>query len=70
VGFEYQVYGGFATAMHNTRWLATDFRELDAPGEFVMHVGGLKAGQTLQFRAVVRHPQVTLRGNHQRVTPE
>jgi len=68
VAFEYQPYSGFATATHNTLWTATDFSPRDRAGEFLVVVEGLEPGATYQYRAVVRHPKITLRGDHLRVT--
>jgi alpha-L-fucosidase len=33
-----------------------------SPGKFSMEISGLKAGQSYEYRAVVRHPAVTLYG--------
>jgi alpha-L-fucosidase len=68
VGFEYQEYLGFAEAMYNTEWTATPRQRLTAPGAFRVKIRGLKAGQEYQYRAVVAHPQLTVRGDHKRIT--
>lgn len=67
VGFEYQVYGGFATAMHNTTWTRTRLEPKSEPGRFQVEVSGLKPGTEYQFRAIVQHPQITMHGDHQQV---
>lgn len=67
VGFEYQEYRGFAEAMYNTDWTATGMQTRKEPGGYRIEVGGLKPGQEYQFRAVVKHPRLSIRGDHKRV---
>jgi alpha-L-fucosidase len=67
VGFEYQVYFGFAEAMYNTEWTATKLQPLNKPGAFQAEVSGLKPGKEYQFRAVVKHPKLSIPGDHKRV---
>ncbi len=67
VGFEYQVYAGFAEVMYNTEWTATETVRMPAPGKFSIEVEGLKPGTEYQFRAVVSGPKITMRGDHKRV---
>ena len=68
VGFEYQVYGGFAEAMYNTEWTSTKTVRMSAPGKFSIEAQGLEPGTEYQFRAVVTSPKITMRGDHKRVT--
>jgi hypothetical protein len=68
VGFECQVYGGFAAAMHNTEWTATPTRMLDAEGNFEIMVTGLRPGVEYQYRAFVKHPKIVMRGDHKLFT--
>ena len=70
VGFEYQVYGGFAEAMYNTEWTATEAVAMTAPGRFSVEVEGLKPATEYQFRAFVTTPKITMRGDHKRVAVE
>ncbi|MEW5974318.1 MAG: alpha-L-fucosidase [Acidobacteriota bacterium] len=67
VGIEYQVYGGFAVAMHNTEWTATAVKKMNAPGSFEVEVSGLKPETEYQYRAFVRHPKIVMRGDHKQV---
>ncbi len=67
VGFEYQVYGGFAEAMYNTEWNSTKAVQLTAPGKFSIETERLKPGTEYQYRAVVASPKITMRGDHKRV---
>jgi len=36
-------------------------------GRFKDEVTGLKPGTEYQYRAIVRHPKITMRGDHKRV---
>jgi len=67
VGFEYQVYAGFAEVMYNTEWTSTETMRMPAPGKFSIEVEGLKPGTEYQVRAVVTSPKITMRGDHKRV---
>ena len=67
VGFEYQVYAGFAEAMDNTEWTSTKTATMSAPGKFSFKVHGLKPGTAYQYRAVVTSPKITMRGDHKRI---
>ncbi len=68
VGFEYQEYGGFAAVMHNTRWERTELQTRTDAGRFRVSVSGLAPGAEYQYRAIVQHPSITMRGDHKRVT--
>ncbi len=67
VGFEYQVYGGFAEAMDNPDWIRTEATRLTEPGPFAVEVEGLKPGTEYQYRALATSPKITVRGDHKRV---
>ncbi len=64
VGFEYQLYAGFAAAMHNVEWIATPTRKMNAPGRFEVRLSRLRPGAEYQYRAFVKHPRITIRGDH------
>ncbi len=66
VGFELQEYLGFAEAMHNTDWTITTTQRLTEPGSFRLRVKGLKPGVEYQYRVFVKHPKITIRGDHLR----
>lgn len=68
VGIEYQVYGGFAAAMHNVQWTPSRLVPLTETGRFQIDVAGLEPGEAYQYRAVVKHPRITMRGDHKQVT--
>jgi len=67
VGFEFQEYLGFAEAMYNTRWTAAPTQKRSKLGPFRIEVKGLKSGVEYQYRAVVKHPRLTMRGGHLRI---
>jgi len=64
VGFEYQVYEGFAEAMYNTEWTPLPQQTMTSTGEFSADLDGLNPGGQYQFRAVVHHPKITVHGDH------
>jgi len=66
VRFEIQEYLGFAEAMVNTQWAATSALKQSETGPFEIQVTGLKTGIEYQYRAVVEHPQLSVRGDHRR----
>jgi alpha-L-fucosidase len=68
VGFEYQEYLGFAEAMGNTRWERTPLVPLADVKEFSLPLSNLAPGKQYQFRAIVKHPQIVMRGDHKRFT--
>ncbi len=43
-------------------WKSLKAQSMTAPGKFSMEIAGLKAGPSYEYRAVVRHPAVTLYG--------
>lgn len=67
VGFEYQEYLGFAEAMYNTTWTQTKLTPMSDVGQFRFEVNDLKPGNEYQYRAIVRHPKITMRGDHKRI---
>ena len=43
-------------------------KKLTKAGPVLLFASGLKPGQAYQYRAVVKHPKITIRGDHKRVT--
>ncbi len=63
VGFEYRRKKGSAEMYEkDDPWQALAMRDADSPGDFGASLTGVDSGQDHEFRAVVRHPRVTLRG--------
>lgn len=71
VGFQYrrrkhteELYG------KDEPWRDTPPEKRSAPGEFGAEIKGLSPGEDYEFRAVVRHPLMTLYGEERAVTPQ
>ncbi len=63
VGFEYRPRKGLTDLYEKTEpWRPLPLRTVSAPGEFTGRVPGGLAPADLEFRAVVRHPVMTLYG--------
>jgi alpha-L-fucosidase len=67
VGFEYRDVTGQDTNERTSAWTPTELQSRSAPGSFSAEVGGLKAGDTYEFRAVVKHPLLTTYGREMRL---
>lgn len=67
VGFEYQEYLGFTENMYNDEWTPTELVTMTKPGVFAQKLD-LPGGKTYQWRAVVKHPRVTMSGQHKKVS--
>ncbi|MGH9663967.1 MAG: alpha-L-fucosidase, partial [Bryobacteraceae bacterium] len=50
-------------------WHSTPLRRMTAPGEFSATVSGWEPGEPYEFRAVVKHPAITMYGDSRKVTP-
>lgn len=68
VGVEYQEYLSFDQATVNLHWEASEMRTMTAAGRYSIEIRGLPPGKEYQFRAVVKHPKITMRGDYQRTT--
>ena len=68
VGFEYRDITGLDTHERTGAWTATPFERRTATGGFSARVSGLKPGNTYEYRAVVKHPLLTLYGLEKRIT--
>ncbi len=62
VGFEYRSIEGMDRNERTGAWTAAPFVRRDAPGAFAVTVPGWKAGEAYEFRAVVKHPLITMYG--------
>ncbi len=62
VGFQYQHIRGLDVDERGESWHDTEFRTVSAPGAFEVVLRDLKAGESYAFRAVVKHPLVTMYG--------
>jgi alpha-L-fucosidase len=67
VGFQYRIKPE-ATEFTSRPWKITNLTARTAAGEFTQEIGGLEAGQRYEFRAVVKHPLLTVNGKEQTLT--
>jgi len=63
---EYRPYLGFAENMESDVWQCSQHVEVTKPGEYSITLKGLDKGQ-YEYRAVVKHPKITRRGDKKRV---
>jgi alpha-L-fucosidase len=68
VGFEYRSLKGLDTNERSGEWLHTPFQRMTAGGAFSAHVSTWAAGERYEFRAVVKHPALTMYGEAKLVT--
>jgi alpha-L-fucosidase len=69
VGFEYRQMGaGLDVNERNAAWTATPLVKRSAAGAFSATVSFLRAGGTYEYRAVVKHPLLTLYGTEKKFT--
>ncbi len=66
VGFEYQHIRGMDVDERSEPWHPTALHPQSAPGPFSAEVPGFQPGETYAFRAVVKHPLVTLYGRDEK----
>lgn len=62
VGFEYRSIRGQDVNERDQPWKPTAVTRLTAPGRFTARVPGWRAGDVYEYRAVIRHPLITLYG--------
>jgi len=68
VGFEYRSLKGLDTNERSGDWTATPLHRLTAPGPFTTQVPAWPANDPYEFRAVVKHPVLTMYGESRKVT--
>ena len=66
--FEYRPYAGFAENLYSKDWLKTAPVAIRDTGNFTQVLPGVEAGKEYQYRAVVIHPRLAVRGDVKRVT--
>lgn len=64
VGVQYRVQPE-ATEFTSRPWKTTTLLTRTATGEFTQEINGLEAGQRYEFRALVKHPLLTITGKEQ-----
>jgi alpha-L-fucosidase len=68
VGFEYRDITGLDTHERYGQWITAGQQKLTAPGRFTAKTAALEAGHTYEFRALVKHPLLTMYGAELQVT--
>lgn len=68
VGFLYRPYLGFAENLAGGVWHYTDFSIISELREFKSEINDLETGQVYEYRAVVRHPKIEIKGDIKRFT--
>jgi alpha-L-fucosidase len=67
-GFEYRSLKGLDINERSGAWSSTAFESRSAPGEVAVSIPAWGAGEPYEFRAVVKHPLITMYGVSKRVT--
>jgi len=68
VGFQYQHIRGLDVDERSESWHDTDLKTVSAMGAFEIVLRDLKPGESYAFRAVVKHPLVTMYGSDVKFT--
>ena len=62
VGFEYRLIAGEDANSRSAAWIATPTQTVTKAGAYTTQVEGLAPGTSYEFRAVIRHPLLTVYG--------
>lgn len=65
--FEYRAYAGFAENLYSKDWLRTSSVSISDQGRFMQLLPAVESGNEYQYRAVIVHPRLTVRGDVKRV---
>ena len=64
VGFQYRFrHETTQPAATADPWHDTDMRSQSQPGPYTIDLSGLEPGRSYEYRAVVKHPKITLYGD-------
>ncbi|MDR1223586.1 MAG: alpha-L-fucosidase [Tannerella sp.] len=66
-GFQFRPYAGFVENLYSTDWEESSCVELHAAGEYSVEVPHLTKGVEYEYRAAVKHPQITVTGEIKRI---
>jgi len=66
VGFMYRPYAGFAENLTGGEWTYSHFIDLDELQVFNIGINDLQPGLQYEYRAVVRHPKIEIKGEIKR----
>ena len=62
VGFLYRPYAGFAEYLTAGEWTYSTVEPRQKQGTFELEIKGLKSGQEYEYRAIVKHPKLEIKG--------
>lgn len=65
--FEYRPYAGFAENLYSKDWLRTAAVAVGDQGRFMQLLPAVEGGKEYQYRAVIVHPRLTVRGDVKRI---
>ncbi|HEX7845989.1 MAG TPA: alpha-L-fucosidase [Chitinophagaceae bacterium] len=65
-GFEYRPYAGFAENLYSKTWIQSELVETDKEGNFYIVLPALENGKEYQYRAMVVHPRLKVKGDVKR----
>jgi alpha-L-fucosidase len=68
VGFEYRSLKGLDVNERSGAWQSTSMQKMTSPGDFAATVPAWESGVPYEFRAVVKHPLLTMYGDSRKVT--
>ena len=65
--FEYRPYAGFAENLYSKDWLRTSALAVGDQGRYMQLLPAVEGGKEYQYRAVIVHPRLTVRGDVKRI---
>lgn len=66
LGFMYRPYAGFAENLTGGEWIYSGFQEVNDLMIYAIEIEGLKTMLEYEYRAVVRHPKIEIKGEIKR----
>lgn len=67
VYFEYRPFAGFAENLYSKDWFKSSSLTIRNAEPFTLSLAGLEGGKEYQYRAVIVHPRLTVRGDVKKV---
>jgi len=66
VGFLYRPYAGFVENLSGGEWSYSKFIDIEKSEDFSVEIEGVESNQEYEYRAVVRHPKIEIKGEIKR----
>ncbi|MDR1340027.1 MAG: hypothetical protein LBK58_08260, partial [Prevotellaceae bacterium] len=66
-GFLFRPYAGFVENLYSKEWQESPLVEINAAGTYSVEVSGLEKGVEYEYRAVVKHPLISITGEIKRI---